>query len=52
MEKGLVDTGGEGVFDQLLSMSGSFQTHGLQHARLPCLSLSLGVFSNSCPLSQ
>jgi len=26
--------------------------HGLQHARLPCPSLSPGVCSNSCPLSQ
>ena len=26
--------------------------HGLQHARLPCLSLSPRVCSNSCPLSQ
>ena len=26
--------------------------HGLQHARLPCPSLSPRVFSNSCPLSQ
>ena len=26
--------------------------HGLQNARLPCPSLSPGVFSNSCPLSQ
>ena len=25
--------------------------HGLQHTRLPCLSLSPGVCSNSCPLS-
>ena len=25
--------------------------HGLQYARLPCLPLSLGVRSNSCPLS-
>ena len=25
--------------------------HGLQHARLPCLSLSPGVCSNSCPLN-
>ena len=25
--------------------------HGLQHARLPCPSLSPGVCSNSCPLS-
>ena len=26
--------------------------HGLQHARLPCPSLSPGVCSDSCPLSQ
>ena len=26
--------------------------HGLQHARLPCPSLSPGVCSNSCPLNQ
>ena len=26
--------------------------HGLQYARLPCPSLSPGVCSNSCPLSQ
>ena len=26
--------------------------HGLQHARLPCLSLSPGVCSHSCPLNQ
>ena len=26
--------------------------HGLQHARLPCPSLSPGVWSNSCPLNQ
>ena len=26
--------------------------HGLQHARLPCPSLSPGICSNSCPLSQ
>ena len=32
-------------------MSDSLQPHGLQHARLPCPSLSLGVCSNSCPLS-
>ena len=29
-----------------------FATHGLQHARLPCPSLSPGVCSKSCPLSQ
>ena len=33
-------------------MSDSLQPHGLQHARLPCPSLSLGVCSNSCPLSR
>ena len=32
-------------------MSNSLWHHGLQHARLPCPSLSLGVCSNSCPLS-
>ena len=30
----------------------SLRPHGLQHARLPCLSLSPGVCSNSCPMSQ
>ena len=29
----------------------SLQPHGLQHARLPCPSLSLRVYPNSCPLS-
>ena len=32
-------------------MSVSLWPHGLQHARLPCPSLSLRVCSNSCPLS-
>ena len=32
-------------------MSNSLQPHGLQHARLPCLSLTPRAFSNSCPLS-
>ena len=33
-------------------MSNSLQPHGLQHSKLPCPSLSPGVCSNSCPLSQ
>ena len=33
-------------------MSDSLWLHGLQHARLPCPSLSPRVYSNSCPLSQ
>ena len=33
-------------------MSNSLQPHWLQHARLPCTSLSPEVCSNSCPLSQ
>ena len=33
-------------------VSSSFWPCGLQHARLPCPSLSPGVCSNSCPLSQ
>ena len=30
----------------------TLQPDGLRHARLPCLSPTLGVYSNSCPLSQ
>ena len=33
-------------------MSNSLQPHGLQHAGLPCPSLSPRIFSNSCPLSR
>ena len=33
-------------------MSDSLRPHGLQHVRLPCPSLSPGVYPNSCPLSQ
>ena len=33
-------------------MSDSLWPQGLWHSRLPCPSLSLGVFSNSCPSSQ
>ena len=33
-------------------MSNSSWPHGLQHARLPCPSLSPRVCSNSCPLSR
>ena len=33
-------------------VSDSLWPHGLQHTRLPCPSLSPGVCSNSCPLSQ
>ena len=32
-------------------MSDSLQFPGLQHARLPCPSLTPGVYLNSCPLS-
>ena len=35
-----------------LVTSNSLQPHGLQHARFPCLSPTLRVYSNSCPLSQ
>ena len=31
-------------------MSDSWRSHGLQYARLPCPSLSPGIFSVSCPL--
>ena len=33
-------------------MSNSLQPHGLQHARLPCPSLTPGPCSNSCSLSR
>ena len=33
-------------------VSWSLQPHGLQQARLPCLSPSSGAFSNSCALSH
>ena len=33
-------------------MSDSLQPHGLQHARLRCLSLTPGACSNSCPSSR
>ena len=33
-------------------MSNSFWPHGLQHARLPCLSPTPGVYTNPCPLTQ
>ena len=33
-------------------MSDSLQLHGLQHARIPCPSLTLRACSNSCPLSR
>ena len=33
-------------------MSDSLQPHGLQHARLPCPSLTPGACSNSCPSSR
>ena len=33
-------------------VSDSLRPHGLQHARLPCPSLTPGVNSNSCPLSR
>ena len=32
--------------------SDSLRLHGLQHARLPCPSVSPGASSNSCPFSQ
>ena len=33
-------------------VSNSLQPHGLQHTRLPCPSITPGVYWNSCPLSQ
>ena len=36
---------------QLLSCVWLFETHVLQHARVPCPSPAPGAYSNSCPLS-
>ena len=36
---------------QSLTRVWCFVTHGLQHARLPCTSPTLGAYSNLCPLS-
>ena len=33
-------------------VSDALQPHGLQHARLPCLSSTPGAYTNSCPSSQ
>ena len=33
-------------------VSNTLRPHGLQHARIPCPSLSPGICSDSCPLSQ
>ena len=33
-------------------LTDSLQSHGLQHARLPCPSPTPGAYSNSCPLSR
>ena len=33
-------------------VSSSLRPHGLQHARLPCLSPTPRAYSNSCPLSR
>ena len=35
-----------------LVMSNSLRPHGLQHARLPCLSPTPRAYSNSCPLCR
>ena len=40
------------IVAQLLSHVQLFATHGLQHIRLPCPSLSLRVCLDSCPLSK
>ena len=40
------------VVVQSLSCVWLFWSHGLQHVRLPCPSLSPGVCSDSCPLSH
>ena len=39
-------------WNELNCISDSLWPHGLQHIRLPCLSPTPGVYSNSCPSSQ
>ena len=39
-------------FSSVAVMSDSLRPHGLQHTRPPCPSPTLGVYSNSCPLSR
>ena len=41
----------EGLLFHHSVVSNSMWPHGLQHARLPCLSPTQGACSNSCPLS-
>ena len=40
------------IVQSLKVISSSLQPHGLQHARLLCPTLSPGVCSHSCPLTQ
>ena len=49
--KRIVDTSNLLLFSCLV-LSDSLWPHGLQHARLLCSLPSLGVYSNSCPLSH
>ena len=44
--------GSSGLLFSHSVVSNSLLLHGLQHARLPCPSLSPDVCSNSCPLSR
>ena len=39
-------------FSSVTVISDSLQSHGLQHTRFPCPSLSPGISSNSCPLNR
>ena len=48
---GIIWTTNNDIVVQLLSVSDSLWPYGLQHAKLPCPSLSPGVCSNSCLLS-
>ena len=46
-----VGGGGGGVVSRSV-MSNSLQLHGMQHARLPCLTPTPRACSNSCPSSR
>ena len=44
--------GASAQFSSVTQLCLTLRPHGLQHARPPCPSPALGVYSNLCPLSQ
>ena len=52
MEGWLINSGVVVQFSSVTQSCLTLQLQGLQHARPPCLSLTLRVYPNSCPLSR